>query len=46
MTATMPRDSGIGTGQPAHVMLGESARTAAGNSDRWTNTACRMGPTT
>src|SRR5215469_4023423 len=46
MAATIARDSGIGTGQPSQVMLGESTCSAIGLSDKWLNTACRIGPTT
>jgi len=46
ITATIARDSGIGTGQPSQVTLGESTPIAAGFRDRWLNTAWRIGPTT
>src|SRR5262249_47435024 len=46
MTATIARDNGIGTGQPSQVMFGESTCSAIGLSDKWLNTACRIGPTT
>ena len=46
MAATMASDSGIGTGQPSQVMFGYSTCSATGLSDRWLNTACRIGPTT
>ena len=46
MAATMPSDRAIGTVQPPQVMPGDSAWTAAGLSDKWSSTACRIGPTT
>ena len=45
MAATMARDSPTGTTQPNQVMPGLRACTARGLTDRWSNTACRIGTT-
>jgi len=45
ITATIPSDRPIGTCQPAQVTFGARNDAAAGDTDRWLKTACRIGDT-
>jgi hypothetical protein len=45
ITATIPSDSHSGTSQPTQVTPGASACSAAGLTERWLNTARRIGST-